>query len=148
LAYQTLTAAGRTKGQSTALTSLSFARCAQNRCAAARLDAEQALSIARIEAQESLSVADALMALGLADWKTGATHDAEQILIEAIRIVKAHTAPGDPVLLYVLMEYRNYLKETHRVPEAKQIDAQLAALPHQPCLNCSVSVSGLSRATR
>jgi tetratricopeptide (TPR) repeat protein len=150
-AYQTLSAPGSPSGPGTisALLTLSFARCKQDNCAQGRQDAEHALDIARSTLQpDSVQYGITLVTLGFAQWKTGQTHDAEIDMRDGLRIIRNQTAPGDPTLSYSLMQYRDYLQAMRRTPEAKQVDAQLAASAHQPCTTCSVSVYSLSNTMR
>jgi tetratricopeptide (TPR) repeat protein len=149
-AYQILVAEGFSNGDwaPKALITLAFARCMQNNCAEGVQDGEHALAIARTAFDPgSLRFGLMLMGVGFVEWKSGHTQEAEKAMLPGLQIVKNQTAPGDPLLVDSMIEYRNYLVAMHRKPEAKHIDAQLATLQH-PCPDCSVSVYSLSNAMR
>jgi tetratricopeptide (TPR) repeat protein len=149
--YQILTSANAPPESSVpALASLAYARCKQNNCALGLLDAQHALEIARATIPpDSLQFGLTLTTLGFVQSRTNHLDDAEKSLLSGIEIVKAQTSPGDPTLLYSMIEYRDYLKVAHRDREAKQLDAQLAnSTVRQPCAACSVSVYSLSSAMR
>jgi tetratricopeptide (TPR) repeat protein len=150
-AYQTLSAPGVPNGPGTisALLTLAFARCKEDRCAQGIQDAEHALDIARTTLRpDSVQLGIALVTLGFAQWKAGQPEDAEKAMRSGLKIIKDQTAPGDPTLAYSLMQYRDYLHAMRRTLEAKQVDAQLAAASHQPCNTCSVSVHSLANTMR
>ncbi len=109
------------------LSTLAYVRCKLNRCAQGLEDAQHALALARsLLPSQSLRYGLTLLVVGYADWRSGHSQDAEITLLEGLDIVKKQTAPGDPILFYSMMEYRDYLAAMHRGTEVKQIDAQLA----------------------
>ena len=130
------------------LSTLAYVRCKLNHCAQGLEDALHALALARtLLPSQSLRYGLTLLVVGYTEWRSGQSQDAEVTLLEGLDIVKKQTAPGDPILVYSMMEYRDYLTAMHRGSEVKQLDAQLASLKH-PCPDCSVSVHSLSNAMR
>jgi tetratricopeptide (TPR) repeat protein len=130
------------------LSTLAYARCRLNRCAQGLEDAQHALALARtILPSQSLRFGLTLLVLGYVEWRSGQPQDAEINLLQGLDIVKKQTEPGDPILVYSMMEYRAYLTAMHRGPEVKALNAQLANM-QRPCSNCSVSVHSLSNAMR
>jgi tetratricopeptide (TPR) repeat protein len=150
-AYQTLSAPGASSGPGgvSALLTLAVARCKQDNCAQGIQDAQHALDIARTALRpDSVQLGITLVTLGLAQWKTGQPQQAETTMLSGLKIIRDQTAPGDPTLSYSLIQYRDYLRAMRRTPEAKEVDAELAAAAHQPCATCSVSVYSLSSTMR
>jgi len=110
-------------------------------------DAQQALAISRNAfAADSVSVGAAMIALGSAELKSGATADAENSMRQTLPIFKTQFAAADPRLSDVMQQYRDCLLAQHRKKEAREIDDQVSALDRQStssCPSCTVSVFGL-----
>jgi uncharacterized membrane protein len=88
----------------------------------------------------------ALIALGSAALKTGATDEAANSMRQALQILKVQLTPADPRLNYAMSQYRDCLLAQHQKREAQEIDDQLSALNRQStpsCASCTVSVFGL-----
>jgi hypothetical protein len=92
-------------------------------------------------------VGQALQALGYADWKAGIEKAPEQEMRESIAIFKELNDRGRAYALGAMQQYRRYLEETHRGPEAKQValEAEQFSKQRGKCPNCTVSVYGLQR---
>lgn len=136
-------------GLISALVSLAYARCERNKCDAGLRNAEQALALARlVYPLDSLPAGHVLMAIGFARWKTGDSQGAEKMMLEGIHIITTKNAPGAPYSRLALFEYRDFLNAMHRTLDVKRVDDQLARMMPQPCINCTVNVSGLSNALR
>jgi tetratricopeptide (TPR) repeat protein len=125
----------------------SYAECALRKCDRALEDAQQAVAISRNAfAPESVPVGAALIALGSAELKNGATAEAENSMHQALQIFKAQFAADDPRLSYALWQYRDCLLAQHRKKEAREIDGEISKLDRQSalsCPSCTVSVFGL-----
>jgi len=139
-----------------ALVGHSYTLAFQGRSQAALEDARRARSVVQERfAADSLEAAAAWMAEGVAQWKAGMLDEGGQEMSEAIRIV--HSRTDLPPALVVHMEvgmmtqYDRYLKENHRKPEAKTIEAEIAQLQSaQPsvCRNCTVNLAALVSSKR
>jgi exopolyphosphatase/pppGpp-phosphohydrolase len=91
---------------------------------------------------------------GFDQWKLGSTDQAERSLREGLRIAMAlkDEAPSliTELRLNALQQYDNYLKATHRKPEAREVEdqiAQLRSVRPSGCRECTVHVSALLPAT-
>ena len=125
----------------------SYAECALHKCDRGMVDAQQALAISRSAfAADSVPVGAAMIALGSAELKSGATADAVNLMRQALPIFKTQFAAADPRLSYVMLQYRDCLLAQHRKKEAREIDDQVSALDRQSassCPSCTVSIFGL-----
>jgi tetratricopeptide (TPR) repeat protein len=148
-AYAVLIDAGESSrsAAAAALITLTYARCQLNNCGQGLLDADQAFSLLGAAfPPNSLPFGHAFVARGFAKWKLGENQEAEQDLLQGIELLRAYSAPGDPILRSALIGYRDFLKAMHRKPDVKRIDAEVESLIHQQCADCTVSVYGLSKA--
>ncbi|HXC95366.1 MAG TPA: tetratricopeptide repeat protein [Edaphobacter sp.] len=67
----------------------SYAKCFQNRCEEALVEADRALTLARAKfAKDAIEVVVALIARGFDDWRTGAEAEGERAMLEAIDLVR------------------------------------------------------------
>jgi hypothetical protein len=116
------------------------------------MNAKQAVAFAD-KHFESESVANgfALESLGFAQWKSGASQDAERSMLQALQILRARLSPTDPRLAGAMSQYRSYLIEAHRPAEAQEIHEQVIRITRQTgvyCQQCTVSVDSLSNTLR
>jgi hypothetical protein len=125
----------------------SYAECALHKCDRGLEDAQRALAIGREALKaDSPSLGAALIAVGSAELKSGATVDAANSVRRALQIFKLKFTAADPRLAYAMLLYRDCLLAQHRKREAREIDDQVSALNRQSppsCLSCTVSVFGL-----
>jgi len=129
----------------------SYAECALHKCDHGVADAQQALAIGRSAfAADSVPVGAAMIALGSAELKSGATAEAGNAVRQALQIFKTQFAADDPRLSYVMQQYRDCLLAQHQKREAREIDDQLSTLNRSSdrqsapsCPSCTVSVFGL-----
>jgi tetratricopeptide (TPR) repeat protein len=128
----------------------SYAECALHKCDRAVEDARQAAAISRNAfGAESMPTGAALIVLGSAALKAGATDEAANSTRQALQIFKVQLTPADPRLNYAMLQYRDCLLARHQRREAQDIDDQLSALNRQSapsCPSCTVSVFGLRTA--
>jgi tetratricopeptide (TPR) repeat protein len=127
---------------------LAYARCSQGHCGQGLMNARQAVVFAN-EHYESESVAEgfAKEALGFAEWKSGASQDAEKAMLQALQILRTKLSPTDPRLAGAMSQYQHYLVEAHRPAEAQEINRQVTNITRQTglyCQGCTVSVNSLS----
>ncbi len=125
----------------------SYAECALHKCDRGLEDAQQALAISReVFKADSVPLGAALIAVGSAELKRGATVDAANSVRQALQIFKLKFTAADPRLNYAMLLYRDCLLAQHLKREAREIDDQASALSRQPppsCPSCTVSVFGL-----
>ena len=133
-----------------------YARCLQHRCKEGLSDAEQAVDIIRaLVRPNSLAVAGSLRALGYMEWKTGDVAGADEKMRRALQILNETSDLPYPVLvsarIVALNQYQQFLNETHRKAEARQVVDEIARLSRAQtpaCRNCTVNVEGLRNALR
>ena len=125
----------------------SYAECALRKCDRGLEDAQQALAISReVFKVDSVPLGAALMAVGSAELKSGATVGAANSMRQALQIFKLKFTAADPRLSYAMQQYRDCLLAQHQKREAREIDDQLSTLNLQStssCPSCTVSVFGL-----
>jgi tetratricopeptide (TPR) repeat protein len=134
----------------------SYALCSQGRCSEALGDVDRAMAVAEANLRpEAIEMAGIWLARGYDRWKAGAPADAASAMSEALRIVRGHTELPQPALvgmeLGVMRQYDAFLKGTHRKPQQKQLEAEMARLQaEQPpaCDGCTVSVAALAPGLR
>jgi hypothetical protein len=139
-------------GTLSAFMTLTYARCSLGHCEEGLLNAKQAVAFAN-KKFESGSVANgfALEALVFAQWKSGASQDAEKSMLQGIQIIRTMLPGTDPRLAGAMSQYRSYLIEAHRTAEAEEIHEQVTRITRQTgvyCQGCTVSVNSLSNALR
>jgi tetratricopeptide (TPR) repeat protein len=130
----------------------SSALCSQRRCSEALGDANRALTLARAKFPgESLEMVGASMTVGVDEWKSGSQEQGEQALLEALRLARGLKNLPQPVLvdaqLGIMRQYEALLKESHRKPEAKEMEIEIGRLgADQPaaCKGCTVSAAALA----
>jgi tetratricopeptide (TPR) repeat protein len=130
----------------------SYAKCFQDRCAEGLAAASEAMRIARAGfAKDSAAVMSSLLAVGFAEWKTGAEREGERAMREALDLVREKTDMPRAVLveaqLRVLTNYTNYLKAAHQKAKAKQMEEEIARLRGEQtpfCKDCTVNALALS----
>lgn len=135
-----------------AFIALAYARCSRGRCHEGLRSAQQAVVFAH-ENFESGSPARgfALETLGFAEWKSGATQDAQRDMLQAVQILQAELASADPRLAGAMLQYKAFLVEAKRRVEAQQIDEQVTRMTSQTgasCRGCTISVDSLSTTLR
>jgi hypothetical protein len=139
-------------GMLSAWMTLTYARCLEGHNAEGLMSAEQAVAFAVGNYEsESAAVGFALETLGFAQWKTGAAKDAENTMLQGLRMLRRNLAPADPRLAAAMLQYRAYLAGTNRVVEAEQIQQQVTRMNGESgisCAGCAVSVSSLSKTLR
>jgi tetratricopeptide (TPR) repeat protein len=139
-------------GMLSAFLILTYAQCAQKRCVEGLKNAELAVAFANQNYEpESAALGFAQEALGFAEWKTGATQDAERVILQAIQQLRKSLAPADPRLAGALLEYRSYLLDTNRKVEAQEVHDQATRVLSQAgvsCPGCTISVNSLSNTLR
>jgi tetratricopeptide (TPR) repeat protein len=139
-------------GMLSGFNSLTYARCLRGNCGEGLKSAEQAVAFAnRTTGPESAAAGFALESRGFAEWKTGATQEAEKDLLQSIQILRTKMAPDDPRLASVLLQYRAYLVAVNRRVEAQEIQEQVTKMNSQAgvvCASCAVSVYSLSNSMR
>ena len=129
----------------------SYAMCFQKRCAAALDEARQAMTLAQSKfPDESLEVVSSLSALGFGEWKTGAVAESDRSMVEALRLARGLSGLPEGIVtgaqFGVMRQYATFLKETHRRPEAAQMEAEMERLESAHpagCSGCTVSVASL-----
>src|SRR5882757_4215604 len=131
-----------------ALVTLIYAQCMQPKCGEGMRNAEKMLALVeKAYPPESVERAHVSMALGFAQWKTGAAEEAERSMQEGLRIMRAQLREHSPILMAAMFQYRDYLKAMHRGLEVKALDRKLADMkPREPdasCIGCTVSVHAL-----
>jgi tetratricopeptide (TPR) repeat protein len=135
-----------------AFMTLTYARCSRGHCEEGLMNAKQAVAFAnRNFESESVANGFALESLGFAQWKTGASQDAERNMLQALQILRARLSATDPRLAGAMSQYRSYLIEAHRTAEAQEIDEQVTRIVRQTgvyCQGCTVSVNSLSNTLR
>jgi len=105
----------------------------------------KSLALSRLPA-DSLLTGEVRMALGYAEWKAGIAAGPDEEMREGVRILRKWATPGHPSITGALTMYANYLRETHRKDEAREVAEEAKALTTKPtngCVNCTVSVYGL-----
>jgi tetratricopeptide (TPR) repeat protein len=131
---------------------LTYAECSRNHCAEGLKNAEGAVAFAHKKYEpESAAQGFAHEALGFAEWKTGATQEADTTMLHAIQELRKSLAPNDPRLAGALFEYRSYLLDTKRKVEAEEIHDQATRVLSQAgvsCPDCTISVNSLSNTLR
>ncbi len=133
-----------------------YARCLQHRCADGLADAKRGMEIVGTALpSDSIEAVVALMAMGYALWKTGDTAGGGESMREGLRKLneKKDITPSTQALARsaALAAYAQYLNETHRRAEAKQVESEIASLksaPGRSCNGCTVDAMGLSNALR
>jgi tetratricopeptide (TPR) repeat protein len=137
-----------------ALLTRSYARTYQGRCRGALKDTQQAQALvsARFEAN-SLEVATFWVSQSFALWRCGGHDGAEEAVLKALQIVNRHTDLPRPLLLSyrlsILQQYFVFLKDTHRKPEAAQVEADIHQIQEElpkMCSSCAVHAAALSMA--
>jgi tetratricopeptide (TPR) repeat protein len=134
----------------------SYARCFQHRCKDGLSDAQQAVDIDRAYLRTNpLEAAASWTALGYMEWKTGDVAGADENMRRAFQILSEKSNLPYTGLLWArieaMMQYQQFLNETHRKAEARQVGAEMARLAREQrsvCGNCSVNVEALSNALR
>lgn len=152
-AFETLSAAmrdGHTNGGTalSALVTLTYAECLQSKQEDGLLDAANAKRIVeKTYPPGSVEQAHVLMALGFAQWKTGAIAEAEQSMKAGLRIMHEKWGERSPILIGAMYEYRDFLKATARRSEVAALEKQLSGIVPQvnmgACTGCTVSVYAL-----
>jgi tetratricopeptide (TPR) repeat protein len=139
-----------------ALVARGRARCFQHRCKEGLSDAERAVDISRAFVRpNSLAAWSSWDALGNMEWKTGDLAGADEKMRKALQILSETRELPYPVLvsarIVALNQYQQFLNETHRKAEARQVGVEMARLTKAQtpvCRNCTVNVEGLSNALR
>jgi tetratricopeptide (TPR) repeat protein len=129
----------------------SYAICNQGRCSEALGDVDRAmLMVESHEGPDSIEMAGVWLARGYDQWKAGTPDDADRAMGAALHILRGCTKLPQPLLdhlqLGVMRQYDAFLKGTHRKPQAKQLETEMARLEaRQPqvCGDCTVSVAAL-----
>jgi tetratricopeptide (TPR) repeat protein len=139
-------------GLLSAYITLTYARCSRGHCREGVMSAEQAVAFANKTFEpESVASGFALETLGFAEWKSGATQDAEKAMVEGLRILRSKLVSDDPRLAGAMLQYRTYLVEANRPAEAQDIQQQVRSMVRQAgiaCSGCAVSVNSLSDSSR
>src|ERR1700691_508149 len=135
-----------------AFIALTFARCSRGHCGEGLTNAQQAVAFANKNFDsESVANGFALESLGFAEWKSGASQDAERTMLQALQILHTRLSATDPRLAGAMSQYSSYLIEAHRPAEAQEIEKQLTGVTNQAgvyCQGCTVSVNSLSNTLR
>jgi tetratricopeptide (TPR) repeat protein len=131
-----------------ALVTLIFAECMQSKQEEGLHEAERAMQLVEKNLPaDSVDQAHVSMALGFAQWKTGANAEAERSMLDGLRILRSRSGPTSPNLRAAMYEYRGFLKAMHRGPEVTAIEKRLAEMTPQDtsksCAGCTVSVYAL-----
>jgi len=110
-----------------------FARCHQRRCKEGLSDAEHAVDMVRALVQpNSVAAAVSWRALGYMEWKTGDVAGADEKMRRALQILSEKSDLPYPVLLNARIvargQYQQFLTETHRKAEARQLGDEIAVL--------------------
>jgi tetratricopeptide (TPR) repeat protein len=139
-------------GTLAAFMTLTYARCSRGHCEEGLLNAKQAVAFANTKFEPG-SVANgfALEALGFAEWKSGASQDAERSMLQGIQIIRTRLPATDPRLAGAMSQYQSYLIEAHRPAEAEAIHEQVTRITRETglyCQGCTVSANSLSNALR
>jgi len=131
---------------------LTYARCSTKRCSEGKWNAQQAITFARENfPPASPPIGFAQETLAFAEWKSGATQEAEKDMLGAIQILRQTLAPADPRLAGVMLQYRTYLVESNRTLEARTIEQEVRTMTRAAgsgCGNCEVSVNTLANGLR
>ncbi|MDE1177383.1 MAG: tetratricopeptide repeat protein [Edaphobacter sp.] len=129
-----------------ALNGLAFTHCLLRRCAEGLAAAQESVALAKSSfGADSMPAAHAMMALGFASWKGGRLQEAEPAMRSAIETMRAQPVPAGRSLLLALIEYQNYLTQSHRDEEADNVTKELTtekALLAKECASC-VNVQSL-----
>lgn len=139
-----------------ALLTRGYARCSQRRCKEGLPDTEQAIDNLRAFAKpNSLMAASSWDALGYMQWKTGDLLRADETMRKALQILSEANDLRNPAVvaarIKVMNQYQQFLKQTHRKVEARQMQAEMARLSiaQTPvCKNCTVNIEGLRNPPR
>jgi tetratricopeptide (TPR) repeat protein len=131
-----------------ALVTLAYAECMQSKQEHGLLDAEKAMQLVKkAYPPGSVEQAHVLMALGFAQWKTGAMTEAERSMQDGLRIMREKWGATSPILMGAMFEYRDFLKATARRDEVAVIEKQLSGMVPRAtmgaCTGCVVSVYAL-----
>lgn len=129
-----------------ALITLTYSSSANRRDAEALMYGSTALTRARAAfAARSMQVGGAQVAMGYAEWKAGRKDDADRDMRDGVESLREGTTPGHPYLLGALREYSDFLEQTGRKREAREIADEEKRLqaPASACNHCTVSVYGL-----
>lgn len=139
---------GKTANRITALIVRSYANCGLRHRGECLSDAEQALAISRAAfPQRSPEFVSSLMVLSFAQLHNGEAAEAEDSAREVVGILRSELSADDPRLAFALSQDRDCLVALHRKEEARQVEAQLAAIGSQSataCVQCTVSAFGLN----
>jgi tetratricopeptide (TPR) repeat protein len=132
-----------------ALNSLTYARCLRGHCEQGVHDALRSLDIARSAfGEDSVGTACALLAVGFAEWRLGRLEAAEETMLKAVSMLKAHLGPDSKTVLLAKRQYRDYLKSVHRDTEADEIEREIASGTRElACKNC-INVRSLSNSLK
>jgi tetratricopeptide (TPR) repeat protein len=130
----------------------SYALCGKGRYSEALSDVDRAMFVAEASLQpDSIEMAAVWLARGFDQWKAGAPDDAERAMGASLHLLRGRTDLPQPTLanlqLGVMRQYDTFLKGTHRKPEQKQMEAEMARLQAQQpsaCNGCTVSVAALA----
>ena len=152
-AVETLSAAERNGDthvgtELSALVTLTYAECMQSKQEDGLLEAEKAMQmVERAYLPGSVEQAHVLMALGFAQWKTGAITGAERSMQDGLRIMREKRGEASRILIGAMFEYRDFLKATARRAEVAMIERQLSGMVPRvtmgACTGCVVSVYAL-----
>jgi tetratricopeptide (TPR) repeat protein len=134
----------------------SYAKCFQNRCEEALVEADKALARARAKfAKDAIEVVVALLATGFDNWRRGAEAEGERAMLEAIDLLRENKDISSPMLIdaqmQVLVRYAIYLRETHQKARARQIEDEVVRLKGEKppdCRDCTVHVLALSESSK
>jgi tetratricopeptide (TPR) repeat protein len=131
---------------------LTFAQCSRGHCGEGLMNAKRAVAFANKNFEsESAASGFALESLGFAEWKSGASQDAEKTMLQALQILRTRLSATDLRLAGAMSQYGAYLVEAHRPAEAQEIDEEVTRINRQAgayCQGCTVSVHSLSNTLR
>jgi tetratricopeptide (TPR) repeat protein len=112
-----------------ALIDLSVVRCASGASQTAIPALQSALNIAQnTYPDDSIPVGYIDFLLGYADWKSGSSTDAGELMNQGIRKLAIGIGWGHPVYLRTLRQYRAFLVETKQRDKVQQISAEIERL--------------------
>jgi tetratricopeptide (TPR) repeat protein len=126
-----INAAATPEEKMTALIDLSLVRCATGAWSGAVPTLGWALKIAHASYPDnSIPVGYIDFLLGHADWKSGASLSGDELMRQGVHELATQIGWGHPTYVKVLRQYRDYLSQTRRTQEARQIESELKKLDH------------------
>jgi tetratricopeptide (TPR) repeat protein len=131
----------------------SYSLCYQGRCRAALDENNEAMKMAQEAfAANSMEMVGVWLARGFEEWKAGSPDKGEEAMREALTIVRGRTDLPPAIRVSsqmdVMRQYAACLKASHRKPEAKLMEMEIARLQREllgGCGGSTVNVAALGK---